>query len=58
MIKNLLNPGNYPKNINIVLLLIRMAVGVFMITHGDDKFLKLFGEEPIRFADPLGVGVT
>lgn len=58
MIKNLLNPGTYPKNINSVLLLIRIAVGVFMLTHGWGKFLKLFGDEPIRFADPLGVGTT
>lgn len=29
-----------------------------MLTHGAGKFSKLFGDAPIKFADPLGVGVT
>ena len=40
MIKNILNPGAYPQKINLVLLILRMAVGVFMLTHGTGKFLK------------------
>ena len=58
MIKNIFNPGNYPKNIDYVLLLLRLAVGIFMLTHGIGKFSKLFGGDPIQFADPIGVGVT
>lgn len=58
MIKNIFNPGNYPKNIDFVLLLLRLAVGIFMLTHGIGKFSKLFGGDPIQFADPIGVGVT
>lgn len=58
MIKNIFNPGSYPNNINISLLLLRFAGGGFMLTHGIGKFYKLIGDAPIEFADPLGVGVT
>jgi putative oxidoreductase len=58
MIKTIFNPGSYPKNINLVLLLLRISAGVFMLSHGWGKFLKLFGDDPIKFADPIGVGVT
>lgn len=58
MIKNIFNPGNYPQNINLVLLLLRIVVGIFMLTHGIGKFTMLFGDEPIQFADPIGLGVS
>ena len=58
MIKNIFNPGSYPNNLNLVLLLLRISVGIFMLSHGLGKFSKLFGDEPIMFADPIGVGVT
>ena len=58
MMKNIFNTGNYPKNINLALLLLRVTTGAFMLTHGMGKFFKLFGSEPITFADPIGVGAT
>ena len=58
MIKNIFNPGNYPQKINLVLLILRITVGAFMLMHGIGKFSKLIGDEPIKFADPIGVGVT
>src|ERR1700754_4362967 len=58
MIKKIFNPGNYSQNINYVLLILRITVGIFMLTHGMGKFSKLFGDEPIKFSDPLGVGIT
>lgn len=58
MIKTIFNPGNYPKNIDFALLILRIAGGGFMLTHGIGKFIKLTGDEPIQFADPIGVGVT
>ena len=58
MIKNIFNPGNYPLKINLVLLMLRVTVGAFMLSHGIGKFSKLFGDDPIKFADPIGVGVT
>ena len=41
---------------NIWLLLLRIAVGAFMLTHGYPKFLKLITGETIQFADPFGIG--
>lgn len=58
MIKSIFNPGKYPNNINLVLLLLRVAAGVLMLTHGIGKVSTLFGDEPIAFADPIGIGQT
>jgi putative oxidoreductase len=58
MIKSIFNPGNYPQKINWVLLILRTTVGACMLSHGIGKFSKLFGGEPIKFADPIGVGET
>jgi putative oxidoreductase len=54
--KKIFDPGTYPQNINIVLLLLRIAMGGFMLTHGIGKYSKLMGPEPIQFADPIGIG--
>lgn len=35
-----------------------MSIAALMLTHGLPKLLKLFGEGPISFSDPLGVGVV
>lgn len=58
MIKHILNSGNYHNNINIALLILRITVGLFMLTHGMGKFYKLVGDAPIQFIDPLGVGAS
>lgn len=58
MIKNIFNPGNYSKNIDFVLFVLRLAAGIFMLTHGVGKFSSLFGEGPILFPDPIGFGAT
>ena len=58
LIKKLFKTGNYPENISISLLFLRIIAGVFMLTHGYGKFLMLFGDGPVKFADPLGIGVT
>lgn len=58
MIKKILNTGNYPKNIDLILLILRAVGGAFMLTHGVGKFSNLFGDAPIEFLDPIGVGVT
>ncbi len=56
MIKKAFDPGNYPQNINVSLLLLRVAVGILMLTHGIGKFEQLAGDGPIEFADPIGIG--
>ena len=58
MYKNLFNPGSLSNYSDLTLLLMRIGVGALMLSHGTGKFLKLFGEEPIKFSDPLGVGAT
>ncbi|MBP1669594.1 MAG: DoxX family protein [Bacteroidetes bacterium] len=58
LIKKLFKTGNYPENISISLLFLRIIAGVFMLTHCYGKFLMLFGDGPVKFADPLGIGVT
>lgn len=51
---------NYEKNssrTDIALLIIRLAVGGMMLySHGWPKLLKFFGDDPIKFADPFGLG--
>ena len=58
MLNFIFNTGNYPKTISLVLLLIRISSGALMLTHGMGKFSRLFGDEPVKFADPIGFGVT
>jgi len=58
MTKKIFDPGNYSKNIDIALLILRLAAGGFMLTHGLAKFEKLFSLEPIVFPDPIGVGAS
>ena len=48
------NPG---MGINSALLIFRLLVGGFMLTHGWPK-LATFGERVETFRDPLGIGST
>lgn len=56
MIINIFSSGHYPRKIDLSLLLLRLAVGVLMLTHGVSKIAPLFGSEPIQFPDPIGLG--
>lgn len=56
IMKSIFNPGQYTKNINIALLLLRTAAGIFMLTHGMSKLFLLFNDAPVQFADPVGMG--
>ncbi len=38
------------------LLLLRVAGSGLLLTHGIPKLQRLFGEGPIEFADPIGIG--
>lgn len=58
MLKNIFSPGFYPRKIDAALLLLRLVSGLSMLSHGAGKLLQLFGDEPIEFADPLGIGET
>jgi len=37
-------------------LIIRLSTGAMMLTHGIPKIGRLFGDGPVRFADPFGLG--
>ena len=56
MIKKFLNPGDYPRTVNIGLFLLRAAAGILMLTHGAGKVMMLIGDDPIKFGDPVGIG--
>lgn len=55
---NIFNPGNYPNNVSSALLILRVVIGIFMLTHGWGKMQTLFSGEPIQFADPIGLGAS
>ncbi len=57
-LKKLFNTGNYPNSVSSALLILRLAVGTLMLTHGYGKLVMLFGDAPIQFADPIGLGVN
>lgn len=47
-----------PQRLNIALLLLRVTVSCFMMTHGWSKLLKLLEGGEIKFGDPIGIGPT
>ena len=58
MFKTIFYSGSLSSYSDLTLLLMRIGVGALMLSHGAGKLLKLFGEEPVKFSDPLGVGAT
>jgi putative oxidoreductase len=54
--KKLFSININPQILDVWLLLLRIFVSAFMLTHGWPKFMKLIGGD-FQFADPLGVGV-
>ena len=54
----MINSGSYSKNIDLSLLILRIAGGALMLTHGISKIAPLFGTDPIQFPDPIGLGAT
>ncbi len=43
--------------VDAVILIMRVWVGSFMLTHGVPKLMNFFSDAPIQFADPIGIGV-
>lgn len=54
MNKLLLN--SWKRYADIGVLILRVSIGLLMITHGWPKLNKFFADEPIKFGDPLGIG--
>ena len=55
MLKSLLN--NQLRNVDLGLLMLRIAGAGFMLTHGFGKFMKVINGD-FTFGDPLGLGPT
>lgn len=58
MIQDIFNPGKYTTKTSLALVILRVAAGSFMLTHGTGKFSALFSGDPILFADPFGFGAA
>jgi putative oxidoreductase len=58
MFKRLLSTNIDMRYLHAALLIARVALACFMINHGIPKWNKFFSGDPIKFADPLGVGVV
>lgn len=58
---NLVNPLGFSEDgrlTDLSLLLLRICFGgLMLVNHGMGKFYKLFGDDPIKFGDPLGIGM-
>ncbi len=49
----------YTRGLDLALLILRLFFGGLMLAvHGWPKWQKLFGPDPVSFADPLGLGET
>jgi putative oxidoreductase len=44
------------KRQDLALLLVRLLAGGMMLTHGIPKIGRFFGEGPVQFAGPIGLG--
>ena len=57
----LINPFGFKNDgrlSDLSLLFLRLAFGgLMLVNHGWSKFMKLIGDEPIKFADPIGIGM-
>lgn len=42
--------------LDIGILILRVCIAVFMLIHGFPKLQKLLDNEPIKFANPIGIG--
>ena len=58
IIKTIFNSGSNSTQLSIALLIIRLAIGSFMLTHGVGKLMMLLADGPTQFADPIGIGMT
>jgi len=56
IMKRLLQIGAREEYVNILLLILRLAIAAFMLTHGSPKFSRLLEGGEIQFGDPIGLG--
>ncbi len=53
--KKLLSVSHQTKNVDIVLLVLRITIGALMLTHGLPKMEALLSGEPIQFVSVFGL---
>lgn len=56
--KRFLHTGTREQNLDILVLVLRVTLAVFMLTHGWPKFLRLLEGGEIQFGNPIGLGPT
>src|SRR5690606_10661840 len=56
--KYIWNTQKNEKVLDLVLLIIRVGVGLMMLTHGIPKFQKFLAEEPVQFAQVMGMSAS
>jgi putative oxidoreductase len=58
IMKRLFHTGTREEYLNILVLLLRISIAAFMITHGWPKLTKLLAGGEIQFGNPIGLGPT
>lgn len=56
IMKRIFQTGTNEEYLNLIVLVVRLTVAAFMITHGGPKLGKLLAGGEIQFGDPLGLG--
>ncbi|MBE9518919.1 MAG: DoxX family membrane protein [Bacteroidetes bacterium] len=54
--KSLFQTGTREEYLNILVLILRISIAAFMLTHGWPKLGKLLAGGEIQFGDPIGLG--
>lgn len=52
----LLIKSHSPINLDAGILIVRIAISILMLMHGMPKLMKFFADEPVAFANLLGLG--
>lgn len=56
--KRIFNTSSNQTVVNAALLILRIGIACFMLTHGWPKLMKLLAGGEIQFLDPFGLGPT
>ena len=54
--KKLFQTGTREEHLNILVLVLRICIAAFMLSHGLPKLEKLLAGGEIQFGDPIGLG--
>ena len=54
--RRIFNTNFNHNTLNFALLVLRVGLGIFMLTHGLSKLQQLVAGGEIKFADPIGIG--